>query len=67
MEICSVDLDDAGEYLCTASNGNSSVSATNATTLTVLPVGVTLSDTVTMAGTYDARMVYWHSDIVVQR
>ena len=37
LEICSVEPQDSGDYLCTASNGVSSTSATNPTNVTVIP------------------------------
>ena len=37
LEICSVDVRNSGEYLCTAMDGVNTVSATNATVLTILP------------------------------
>ena len=37
LQVCNVDLENGGEYLCTASDGYNTVTANNATVVTVLP------------------------------
>ena len=40
LEVCDVGLTNSGEYLCTASLGEATANATNATVLTVLNEGI---------------------------